>query len=81
MKLNFSDVFYREAFGPMYLMDFQHFNKLIDDFLEQLAFESKNKEEQIWGPKIDAEQVDKELVPFDSFVAFMENSKYFKSYV
>ena len=31
--LNCSDVFYREAFGPMYLIDFLQFNKVIDDFL------------------------------------------------
>ena len=34
IALTNSDKFFREGFGPMYLMDFKFFNSLIDDFLK-----------------------------------------------
>lgn len=79
IKLNFSDMFFREAFGPMHLMNITQFNCLIDDFIEWYNFEYLQVYE--WESETDDDIIDVELVPFECFMMFMSNSKYFKTFM
>lgn len=69
IKLNFSDAFFREAFGPMHLIDCIEMNKILDDFLEWYQFEYS--ESRVWSNETDLDVIDLELVPLEAFTSFM----------
>lgn len=79
LRLNYHEMFFREAFGPMHLLDIKVFDKLIDDFLEWYDFEFRSHKD--WESETDGEMVEIEVVPVDTFLYFLENSKYFKKFM
>lgn len=59
VKLSYHDKFFREAFSPMYLMNFKLFNNILDKFLLWVQKTSSNPDDH-----------DFELVPYDLFIQF-----------
>lgn len=71
VKLSYSDKFFREAFRPMHLMNFQFFNNVIDKFVEWVKPQYRKQKNDVCGREFDPE-----LILYDLFIEYFTEDQH-----